>query len=209
MKNPDPPTRIFLVRHGVARGAEGVAVGQIDLPLSAAGAAAIGKLADTWTGPPPDRLITSGLARADGTAAILGRAWNLEATVDARLREIDFGDWDGRTWKDIRAEKGDFLKEWMESWWTRRAPGGEGFEDVARRAVEWLDETVADAEGETVVAVGHGGTIRTALGHVLGLPLERAFHLHLDHGHVSSLITTWRGPEVDLTNADRFPENVR
>lgn len=206
LKPDKPATRVFLVRHGVADGADGVAVGQVDLPLSAAGAESLHKLAGSWSGGPPDRLFASDLARASASAAILGAAWNLDFAIDARLREMDFGDWDGRSWSEIRATEGAVLKEWMDSWWRRPAPGGESLGDVARRAAAWLDEILAAHAGETVVAVAHGGSIRAALCHVLGLPLARAFHLHLDHGRVSSVVTTFRGVEVEMMNAGSFPE---
>jgi broad specificity phosphatase PhoE len=199
-----PTTRIFLVRHGVAQGAEGIAVGQVDLPLSAAGAESLRRLASSWNGSPPDRLFASGLARSDDSAAILAQAWDLEVAIDERLKEMDFGDWDGRAWRDIRDTDGAFLEDWKDSWRHRPVPGGESMEDVARRAAEWIDQTLAAHAGETVVAVAHGGSIRTALCHVLGLPLERAFHLHLDHGRVSSVVTTFRGVEVEMMNAERF-----
>lgn len=205
MSKPDPPaTRVFLVRHGVAEGAEDIAVGQVDLPLSATGAESLHQLARSWSGRPPDHLFASDLARASSSAAILGEAWNLDVAIDARLRELHFGDWDGRPWSEIRATEGAVLKEWMDSWWRRPAPGGESMGDVARRAAEWLDEILAAHAGETVVAVAHGGSIRTALCHVLELSLERAFYLHLDHGRVSSVITTFRGVEVGMMNAERF-----
>ena len=200
-----PPTRIFLVRHGAAEGADGIAVGQVDLPLSAAGADTIRRLAATWPGDPPDLLVASDLARAGASAAILAELWGLGVEIDPRLREMDFGDWDGRPWREVRAADQEFFRRWMGSWWCLPAPGGESVGDVARRAESWLVEVLDRNPGRSVVAVAHGGTIRTALAHVLDLPLERVFHLRLDHGLVSGLATTWRGVEVQFLNADRFP----
>ncbi len=199
-----PPIRIFLVRHGAAEGADGIAVGQVDLPLSAAGADSIRRLAATWAGPAPDLLLASDLARAASSAAIFAERWDLPVEIDRRLREMDFGDWDGRPWSEVKEADEAFFRQWMDSWWHRPPPGGESFGDVARRAESWLAE-VLESPGRTVVAVAHGGTIRTALSHVLGAPPERVFHLRLDHGLVSGLATTWRGVEVQFLNADRFP----
>jgi len=202
------PTRIYLVRHGAAEGAGGIVVGQVDLPLSDAGAESVRELAATWCGDPPDRLLASDLARATGTAEILGERWGLGVKTDPRLREMAFGDWDGQRWSDVRDNHGPILEEWMGAWWHRRVPGGEGLHDVADRARKWLDDVLAENAGGTVVAVAHGGSIRTLLCHVLELPLERAFHLRLDHGLVSGLATSFRGLEVWFTNADRFPATL-
>lgn len=198
-------TRVFLVRHGAARGAEGIAVGQIDLGLSQAGADSVRRLARSWRGGPPDRLVASDLTRATETAALLAEGWGIEAATDERLREMSYGDWDGQLWEEIRRRDGERLGEWMSAFWHHRAPGGEGLHDVARRAADWLEDVLAGVAGETVVAVAHGGPIRSLLCHALGLPLEHAFHLRLDHGQVSALATGRRGLEVAFVNADRFP----
>ncbi len=204
-----PPTRIFLVRHGTAEGADGLVVGQIDLPLAESGAADLRRLAASWHGPPPDRLLSSDLARAATSADLLGEAWGLPVEIrDPRLREMDFGAWDGDTWDGLREEQGEALDRWMGRWWHEPAPEGESIGDVDRRTREWLDATLEDAPGETVVAVAHGGSIRTLLAQVLHVPLEKVFHLRLDHGRVSCITTTWRGLEVVFTNAERFPNSL-
>lgn len=200
------PTRIFLVRHGAAAGADGVVVGRTDLPLSDHGGADLERLSASWNDPPPWRLVASDLARSRQSAERLGRGWDLAPEIDPRLREMDFGTWDGLAWSELQRREGARLDAWMERWWEIPPPEGESFVDVAARAREWLEETVEAAAGKTVLAVAHGGTIRAMLGHVLGMPLERAFHLHLDHGRVSALVTGRRGVEVGFINSERFPE---
>lgn len=58
--------------------------------------------------------------------------------------------------------------------------------DVAARVRSWLEEILHTHAGRTVVAVAHGGSIRTLLAHVLEMPGERVFNLRLDHGQVSA-----------------------
>lgn len=183
----------------------GRAVGQVDLPISAAGATSIQRLVTSWPGPAPDRLYSSDLARAASSAELLAEVWKLPVEVDARLREVHFGAWDGEAWEEIERREGERFKAWMKAWWQTPVPGGESFEAVGERAGAWLDELLADAAGQTIVAVGHGGSIRGLLQRALAMPLEKVFHLHLDHGRVSALATTRRGLEVTLLNADRFP----
>jgi len=193
--------RIYLVRHGAARGADGRAVGHLDLPLSAAGAASIRTLQATWNGSPPARLFTSDLMRARDSAAILEDAWGVSARVDPRLREVDFGDWDGALWSELHELPG--FDRWLARWWQLPPPGGEPFTAVGKRARAWLEEVLA-GDADPVVAVAHGGSIRALLCHVLAMPVEKAFHLHLDHGRVSALGETFRGLEVLLLNSERF-----
>ena len=206
MKNPK--TRLFLVRHGVAEGADGLVVGQVDLPLSTEGAECLGRLARSWPGPPPDRLISSDLARAASSADVLAEHWQLPVSArDPRLREMNFGRWDGLTWDDLREQDGERLDAWMTTWWTEPAPDGESLGDVAERSLDWMNEILERHAGETVVAVAHGGSLRTLIGHALEMPGQRVFHLRLDHGQVSCLETTWRGLEVAFVNSKLFPIN--
>ena len=206
MARPDFGPRIFLVRHGTAVGADGVAVGHVDLPLSTAGAESLERLATSWQGPPPDLLVSSDLARAADSADVLASAWDLPVTRrDPRLREMDFGRWDGATFRDIRDDDPEVFDAWMERWWLEPAPEGESMVDVGRRSRAWLDEILGLEGSPTVVAVAHGGSIRTLLGSLLDLPAERVFHLHLDHGRVSSLGSGRHGLQVYLVNSDRFP----
>ena len=205
-ENPPKVTRIYLVRHGTADGADGIAVGQIDLPLADSGRRDLDQLATTWATEPPDVLLSSDLARAAESADRLAQAWGMDVLErDPRLREMNFGDWDGRTWDELQDLPDGVFRSWMKKWWTDPAPGGEALGDVAARATDWLDDTLERYAGQTVVAVAHGGSIRTLIAHVLQMPGPQVFHLRLDHGNVSLLETTWRGLEVAFTNADRFP----
>ena len=200
-----PETRLFIVRHGAALGSQGIAVGQVDLPISEAGAASIERLRASWQGPPPDRLLSSDLARSKSTAEILNQSWNLDLEIDPRLREMDFGTWDGRPWNELRDTDRDRLDAWKDDWVGTAAPGGESFRDVEHRVNAWFDDLWPSLEGQTAVAVAHGGSIRTLACRILGLDLDRAFHFYLDHGRVSGVFNGLRGQELRFLNADLFP----
>jgi alpha-ribazole phosphatase len=196
---------IYLVRHGIAEGQEGCAVGHCDLPLSARGAEAIRRLAATWEGAPPDAFHASDLQRAQESAKILGSGWHLSILSDPRLREMSFGEWDGLPWEELHARDGERFATWTREWWTARVPGGEGYPDLAVRARAWLAEILAAKPHGTIVAVAHGGSIRALLAQALEMPAERIFNLRLDHAHVTGLTLGARGLEVLFVNADRFP----
>lgn len=198
-----PP--LFLVRHGAASNVDGRIVGQVDVPLSETGAASIRALAATWSGPAPLRVWASDLARSHESAKLLADHFEVAVSLDPRLREIDFGNWDGARWEDVREHDRSAFERFMDRWFEETPPGGETYARVEARAVAWLDQVWIDSPGPPVVAVAHGGTIRAILRHTLDLPVERIFHLHLHHGRVSALGSSWRGPEVQLLNADRFP----
>lgn len=188
---------IHLVRHGAAQAAKARAMGHTDPPLSAEGQTQVERLAER-SNLKPDRLISSDLRRAHETATLLGRRWGLEPARDARLREMNFGSWDGKLWSEIETADAAGLRSWMENWVTAPAPGGESFADVATRTRQWLDEI--QSTPESLVVVAHAGSIRALLCHMLGAPLEAAFGFAVDRACVSTI--EWTGSHGRLVRAN-------
>ena len=178
--------RLYLVRHGAAVDVEGRCIGHCDVPLSAAGAESIGCVSE-WLPERPDRIISSDLARAQASAHLLAQRWNRFVAIDARLREMNFGEWEGIRWDELERRDSTRLAAWMTDWVRVRAPGGESFEDVVARSGAWFDEAQSAWLGETVVVVAHAGSIRAMLCIWLGLPLEWAFRLQTGLASVSVL----------------------
>jgi broad specificity phosphatase PhoE len=200
--------RLYLVRHGAAAGAEGRAIGHSDLPLSADGRRAVERLAATWLGPPPDRLLTSPLARAAATASLLAAAWGMEpAPPEPRLAEMSFGAWDGRPWDDIHAADRARFTAWADRWWQAPTPDGEGFADLARRVGEWWDEWIAAAAAsDLTVAVTHAGPIRALLAARFGMPRELLWDLPVGLARVTALdVLAGEPPRLVVLDGAGFP----
>lgn len=167
---------VVLLRHG-AVDAGGCCYGQRhDVPLTAAGlaqaAAAAARLGD---GAP---VVTSPAGRARSTAAAFGGT----PAVDARWAERDFGAWEARPWTECWAEAPEALAG-VDAYVAFRPPGAESVEDVAGRVAEALEGLSC-----TTVVVTHGGPIRLALRHVLGLTYEQAFAFRPEPGTVTRLV---------------------
>lgn len=182
--------KLYLVRHGEAEGSEGRAVGHLDLPLSDLGARNIEVLAASWRGPLPSRLFASDLRRATGSARILAQQFGIEPVLDARLREVSFGDWEGRAWDEVYETDRRRYDAWSERWWDLAPPGGESFADLAARVLAWYQDLT---DGEDVIVVAHGGSIRALLVELLAIPRERAFDLQLSPARVSAVEIDDRG----------------
>ena len=134
----------------------------------------------------PGRIWSSDLRRARETAERIGQRWRVKPELDARLREMDFGEWDGRFWNEIEREDADRLKAWMESWVTVRVPGGESFSLLSERVREWYSQSVATSPPEVLV-VAHAGSIRALLCHLLDVPLAKAFEFPVDRLRISTV----------------------
>ena len=123
--------------------------------------------ATAWRAPPEFlqyRWLSSPLERCKATARRLG----VDAAIEPRLIEMDWGEWEGQTLVDLRARLGDAMAAEEAKGLDFCPPGGESPRDVQARIEPLLAEIAAS--GRTTVAVTHKGVIRAASGacHRLG-----------------------------------------
>ena len=166
---------LILVRHAEpVDDMRGRCYGTLDVGLSERGVAdaetLASRLSDGY-----ETVYTSPRTRALETAKPLAAARGVPLEVDERLREIDFGSFEGRTYEEIEQTEPELFRAWMETPTSVRFPGGESYTDVRSRALTAYDEIRA-AHGCAVV-VSHGGVIRAGLGAWLRMPDEAIFFL--------------------------------
>ncbi len=197
--------QVYLVRHGEAEGAAGRAIGHTDLPLSLAGIEASRALGATAHDMPRATVVTSPLLRARATADLVAAGMGVasdDIVLEPRLREMHFGEWDGRRWDDIQREDTARCEAFMAAWTECRTPGGEGYPDLLARVEAWVASQ--DGRSGDLVVVAHAGSIRALLSHWLKLAVRTTFQFRLDHAHVTSLSVGAHGAELLYLNADRF-----
>jgi alpha-ribazole phosphatase/probable phosphoglycerate mutase len=190
-------TRLLLIRHAEPdEAAHGRCYGRLDVGLSSVGLASAERLAESLRAVELDAVYVSPRLRAVQTAAALGTP----RTVDDRLRELDFGHLEGRTYDDIEREQPEFFRSWMETPTLVRFPGGESYGELRERVSAALDDIVTANHDRTVALVSHGGVIRAALALALGLPDDRAFALALGYARISIVDVFDGTPIVRLVN---------
>ena len=161
--------RLLLVRHArLEANYVGRLIGATDLPLGSRRAkrraqALAGRLA-RWA---PQACYCSPMQRCRQTAAAV--APDLPPQVDADLREIDFGRWETRTFAEAAADNPSLVDRWAEFEPRFRLPRRRkrGRLSVPRSARGRALDRMPQAQ--TVLAVTHGGVIRTMICHLLGL----------------------------------------
>ena len=185
--------KLVLLRHPPAAVEQGVCYGASDPPPAPGWERWVEDVRRLIASlPEPVTLNTSPLARCRRPAGELG----VEAIVDQRLREMDFGTWEGRRWDEIpRAD----IERWSADLVNVAPPEGETLADLHARAVAYM-EWCAQANSACVVAVSHGGPIRCMLAHALATPLEHLFRLRVDPGSVSVVSIAPGAPVVELVN---------
>jgi broad specificity phosphatase PhoE len=190
--------RLVFVRHGVTDwNAEGRWQGRLDPPLSERGRREAQMVAGRLAADPdlrPGRILSSTLARASETAAIIGGSVGVEPEPDARLVEIGAGEWEGRTHAELAAIDGERYRAWRTTP-GYGPPGGEPIPEATERVRSILDH-VAASDTWPVLLVSHGGTLRILARLLLDLSAERAEAVDIDNASVSSAVRsgsgTWR-----------------
>ncbi len=148
------------------QGATDVPLDEVGLAQAAAAAPALARMA-------PTTIVSSDLDRAVTTARVLADLTGLAVVEDAGLRETNGGRWQGLTRAEIIDRDRDLFLAWVAGH-DVRPPGGEVRSEVVSRVVAAVDRQVALLpSGGTLVVVSHGGSIRGAIGGLLGLAPEQ------------------------------------
>ena len=201
----------FIARHGetVFNAASRMQGEAPHTPLTRAGFAQadeMGALLRIRLGPKPTLTLWSSPAgRALQTLAVIAEHLELDwhqARTDDRLREIDIGEWSGRTYADVLAEdEGVFDR--ATGLFARRPPGGEFYDDVALRLRCWLDDT-KDEPGDRLIVM-HGMSSRVLRGLLTGAPIRPGFAAPIADGiRQGALVEIASGRELVLDQGDAF-----
>ncbi len=168
--------RIVLLRHGVTDWDDGGRFqGHADIPLNAEGRAQAAAAAERLAGLGITRVFASDLSRADETARAVAARCGLAVQTDQRLREVDVGSWSGLSMDEAGRLEPDFWPALREGRDFRRSPEGETATESGQRvALALLDHAESADDGEVLLAVGHGLSLRVAALLLMGLDYSYA-----------------------------------
>ncbi len=178
--------KIILLRHGsVDCKYDGRYLGSTDVPLSTKGleeAAAIGRYVANIN---CNHIFASPMLRVRQT---LEAALSPEKTVEYKenLREIDFGDWERKSFSEIKAQYPDEVNSWAEGSDEFSFPNGSSPGDFYSR-IELFKKTLMDTSGSTIMVFAHGGVILALICSILGLGKDKMLAFKVDRGSISTL----------------------
>ena len=185
-------TRFHLIRHAlVEESARLVLYGTMDVPLCpetlAAQSGQYGALAERL--PRDAAWYVTPLQRTASTAQAIQRAGypEVEPGVEPDLVEQHLGEWQGLA----HAALPPLLARPAHTFWPlagdERPPGGESMQDVIVRVGRVMERLAKAHPGGELVVVCHGGVIRAAIAHAMGVPADAALHLSVQNLSVSVL----------------------
>ncbi len=202
-------TLLLLIRHGendvMQRHLTGRAPG---VSLNGKGRQQAELMADALTHAPIKAVYSSPLERAIETAEPLALRRHLSVQLRPNLIEVDYGNWQGRTYKQLG--RSSLWKALLEKPSQIRFPGGETMAEVQQRVVEDLDTLAhewltVDADGKAeeqlIAVVAHADVIRLALAHYLNMALDDFLRLTVNPASLSIVQSDGSGrPKVICIN---------
>lgn len=190
-------TVVALLRHGKTVWNEEKRIqGHTNSPLSVKGAQLVhkwGKFLNTLS---IDRIISSDLGRVKETTAIIQQHIDdIPVEFDSSLREQYWGEWEGKTFAELKEFEGKELAKQIAVGWNFRPPGGESRLEVLQRILPVIESLTSRFPGEQILLVSHEGIVKSILYHLAGrafLPDEKKLlqkrQLHMIYQEDQSLL---------------------
>jgi alpha-ribazole phosphatase len=189
---------LYLVRHTRPDIADGLCYGRLDPALPDSFDTDARRVEARL--PRADRVITDDSLRCHRLASILAgspaHAQPSGLIVDPRLRELDFGHWEGQDWNDIPRAQTD---AWADDMWNRAPPGGESYAALHARVLDaW--EALLRLEDEVLIVVAPIGPLRALITIALELPVAAFLRVNLDYGGITQLSDHSGGWRLEFAN---------
>jgi alpha-ribazole phosphatase len=172
--------RVYLFRHGeLLEKYHKKYVGHLDSPLSETGKKQSQSINSFILKLKNPEVITSDLQRTFSEL-------KLPLAKKKELREINFGTWDGLSWKDIEKSFPDEAEAFLKDPSKFNFPSGESYNHLSERVIPIFDELL-NSEKESFIFVVHAGVIRTILSKKFNIPLQEVFNFKIDYGKCTIL----------------------
>lgn len=177
---------IYLLRHEECDGSGYIGSGS-DVDLSSEGKINTSETAKYIKEIRFDRIYTSPMKRCMQTVDPIIRTGNrrLVPVTDDRLKELDFGLWEGKSWSSIESTYPKSLKRWLGSPMEETPPEGENLTQLYKRVESFWTDKVEGSSESSILIVSHGGPIRAVLSDLTGGGITHHWAFRINRGNFS------------------------
>jgi len=176
--------------------------------LSPRGRAQAGKLAEYLRGKKFDAIYASPMKRVQQTLAPVLKNSTLAPAILPGLREVDFGDWTGFNWEEVRKKFGVHPYDWLDEIELGAVPNGETGVQFRARVEPCLFEVIRRHPGGTAAIFCHGGVIRMMLAILLELPLPKTNAFEIEYASVTQVALHPHLNEIELLNYTPWRDGI-
>ncbi|WP_108869348.1 alpha-ribazole phosphatase [Aquimarina aquimarini] len=169
---------IYLVRHTTPNIEKGICYGQSDIGITESFAEEIKEIHKNI----PLHEITTVYSSPLQRCKILARSFKKPIIQDARLKEMNFGDWELQAWNDIDQE---ISAPWMKDFVNVQVPNGESYVMLQKRVLDFYYSLPLSSE-EKILIITHAGPMRALLAHIRKIALKDSFDIKIGYGEVLS-----------------------
>lgn len=171
---------IYLIRHTTPAIEKGICYGQSDLDVATTFEDEANTILKTVCFDNETIVYSSPLKRCTKLAS----KFTSEISLDKRLMELNFGDWELLKWDELPEPAGSM---WMNNFVTASTPNGEAYIDLAKRANEVFTE-ITSTSAKKIIITTHAGVIRSILSKLSNVHLKDSFDIKVEYGQVFKII---------------------
>ena len=180
---------IILVRHGeTAFNASETFRGRADVPLNENGLRQSQLLGEYLSSEKIDVVYSSPLQRAVKTAEAIAHPHRLKVNIVANLNDIDCGEWQGLTLKEVKEKYSEVYQDWLDTPEQVKIPGGESLEDVRNRALPFVQDAITRCGQGKIVLVSHRAVNKVLICALLRLDNSSFWSFKMDNGAITRFI---------------------
>lgn len=180
--------KLILVRHGRTNCNEsGVLSGLTDSILSEKGKEQSIKLVQYLKNENINRIYTTPFSRTRETVKKLAEIKNIKIEEKSQFNEINFGDFEGLSFKEIEKKYPEEIEKMMNEGFEYKYPNGESLIDTFNRVKNEVNRIVNDDKNLTVLICSHGGTIRNIISYLLCGNYKYHWNFRIDNCSITEI----------------------
>lgn len=201
--------RLILIRHALTNdNKKGRLSGHINSCISEEGKLQINKITRYLSNENIDKVYTTPSTRTKDTVEKISKLKLLEIEEKEDLREISFGDFEGRTFEEIKIKYPNEFEKMIKEGNNYRYPNGESLIDSYKRVAKEIDNIILENDSnldtKTILICSHAGTIRNIITHLISGSYKYHWNFKIDNASITVLEIDGGFAVIDKMNFTDF-----